>query len=206
MRTATKAPTEPRGRPRDRAIDTAILDATELCLAERGYEAMTIEQVAATAGVTKPTIYLRYASKAALVAAMIDRLRPPPLPSGPTGSVRDDLVRLIRIQQRWVDRHGLRLVAAVYLEQAHHPELLERFRERVVQPARAAFRQVLEAGISQGELRRGADRAETIDALTGAYWAHAWASGPPARGWARRLVDTILQGLTIAPSTRDLRP
>ena len=70
-----------QGRPRDEANDVAILDATERLLGRRGYEAMTVDQVAAEAGVSKPTIYLRYRSKRDLVAAMIDRLRPP-LPDG----------------------------------------------------------------------------------------------------------------------------
>jgi AcrR family transcriptional regulator len=186
-----------RGRPRDGATDTAILDAVERSLANRGYEAMTMEQVAATAGVSKPTIYLRYRSKAELVAAMIDRLEPP-LPPPKGRSARDDLVTLIELEEQWVDRHGLRLVAAVLLEQTDHPELLERFRHHVIVPVRAAFERALRAGITRGELRKGADRGEVIDALTGAYWARAWATGTPTRGWAKRLVDSVLRGL-LAP-------
>jgi AcrR family transcriptional regulator len=183
-----------RGRPRDGATDAAILDAAERSLANRGYEAMTMEQVAAAAGVSKPTVYLRYASKAELVAAMIDRLEPP-LPPSTGRSARRDLVKLIEIQEEWVDRHGLRLVAAVLLEETDHPELLERFRQRVVVPVRAAFEDALKAGIARGELRLGADRGEVIDALTGAYWSRAWATGTPTRGWAERLVDAVLDGL-----------
>lgn len=183
-----------RGRPRDGATDAAILDAAERSLANRGYGAMTMEQVAVAAGVSKPTVYLRYGSKAELVAAMIDRLEPPlPPPAG--RSARRDLVRLIEIEEQWVDRHGLRLVAAVLLEQDDHPELLERFRHRVVQPVRAAFEAALAAGIARGELRPGANRGEVIDALTGAYWSRAWATGTPTRGWAERLVDSVLHGL-----------
>lgn len=188
----------PRGRPRNSANDAAILDATERTLAGRGYEAMTIEQVAAAAGVSKPTIYLRYSSKAELVRAMIDRLEPP-LPRAAGRSARSDLVKLIEIEEQWVDRHGLRLVAAVLLEEADHPELLERFRQRVVKPARAAFAMVLRAGIARGELRKGADSPEAIDALTGAYWSRAWSPDPPSPTWAERLVDTALRGLTVGP-------
>jgi Tetracyclin repressor-like, C-terminal domain len=132
------------------------------------------------------------------VAAMIDRLEPPlPEPSG--RSARQDLIKLIEIEEQWVDLHGLRLVAAVLLEQDDHPELLERFRQRVVQPARAAFAKALAAGIARGELREGADRGEVIDALTGAYWARSWATGAPTRGWAQRLVDSVVQGLLTSP-------
>ena len=187
-----------RGRPRDGAVDTAILDATERSLASRGYEAMTVEQVAVAAGVSKPTIYLRYRSKAELVEAMIERLRPP-LPGAPDGagaSARQELVALIEMQETWVERHGLRLVAAVLLEEADHPELLRRFRERVVEPARQAFQAALRAGVARGELRRGADGDEVVDALTGAYWGRSWTAGGEARRhWSGRLVDALLDGL-----------
>lgn len=177
-------------------MDTAILDATERCLASRGYRAMSMEQVAATAGVSKPTIYLRYRSKVELVAAMIDRLEPP-LPPATSGSVRADLVALVETEERWVDRHGLRLVSAVLLEQTDHPELMERFLQRVVEPVRAALTAALAAGVARGELRPGAAVGEVVDALTGASWSRAWAAGPaaPTREWAGRLVDTILRGL-----------
>jgi AcrR family transcriptional regulator len=199
MPTNTRADTRragrrPRGRPREGAIDAAILDATEQLLGARGYEAMTVEQVAAAAGVSKPTIYLRYRSKRELAAATIDRLRPPlPVPSG--RSARGDLVALVEIERQWVDRHGLGIVAAVLLEQSEHPELLERFKRRVVEPVRAAFREVLEAGIARGELRRAAGSPEVIDALTGAYWARSWATDGPTTRWPERVVDVVLRGL-----------
>jgi AcrR family transcriptional regulator len=159
---------------------------------------MTMEQVAAAAGVSKPTIYLRYGSKAELVAAMIDRLEPP-RHRATGGPVRDDLVALVELEEQWVDRHGLRLVAAVLLEQAHHPELMARFLRRVVEPVRAAHRAALAAGVDRGELRADAAGDEVIDALTGASWSRAWAAAdpprPPRGDWAGRLVDAVLRGL-----------
>jgi AcrR family transcriptional regulator len=181
-----------RGRPRDGANDVAILDAAERLLGRRGYEAMTIDQVAAAAGVSKPTIYLRYRSKRELVAAMIDRLRPP-LPEGSTGSVERDLVALIELERDWVDQHGLRIVAAVLLEQDEHPELMERFQERVVEPVRAAFAAVLEAAVDRGELQEAAAGTEVIDALTGAYWSRSWTREGFPDDWSRRLVGAVLQ-------------
>lgn len=181
------------GRPRRVDLDDAILDATERLLARRGYEAMTVEQVASAAGVSKPTIYLRFPSKAELVTAMIDRLRPP-LDTPTTGSVSDDLVALIETQRRWVAQHGMRLTAAVLLEEEDHPELFDRFRERVVRPARQAFRDALRRGVDRGELREGADAEELIDALTGAYWGRTWIAGAPSRQWSVRVVASVLAG------------
>jgi AcrR family transcriptional regulator len=179
------------GRPRAEANDVAILDATERLLGRRGYEAMTVDQVAAEAGVSKPTIYLRYRSKRDLVAAMIDRLRPP-LPEASSGSVARDLVALIEMEREWVDRHGLRIVAAVLLEQDDHPELMERFQQRVVAPVREAFGVVLQAAVGRDELPPAAAGAEVIDALTGAYWARAWAVAGFPDDWSDRLVGAVL--------------
>jgi AcrR family transcriptional regulator len=181
-----------RGRPRDGTNDVAILDATERLLGRRGYEAMTVDQVAAAAGVSKPTIYLRYRSKRDLVAAMIDRLRPP-LPETSTGSVARDLVALIEMERDWVDRHGLRIVAAVLLEQDEHPELMERFQQRVVDPVRRAMAVVLQGAVDRGDLPARAASAEVIDALTGAYWARAWALEGFPEDWSDRLVGALLE-------------
>ena len=179
------------GRPRDHGNDVAILDATEQLLGRRGYEAMTIDQVAASAGVSKPTIYKRYSSKRDLVVAMIDRLRPP-LPDHFSGPAAQDLVALIEIQRQWVDVHGLRIVAAVLLEQDDHPELMTRFQERVVQPTRSTFRDVLRAGVQRGELSPEADSPELVDALIGAYWAREWATETFSADWSERLVRAVL--------------
>jgi hypothetical protein len=125
---------------------------------------------------------------------MVDRLLPP-LDVPASESAAKDLVALIEIQRQWVDRHGLRIVAAVLLEQEDHPELLDRFRQRVVRPVRDAFRDALRRGIERGELRAGADSAEMIDAFTGAYWARSWMADSPTRRWTTRLVADLLEGV-----------
>ncbi|NUU22630.1 MAG: TetR/AcrR family transcriptional regulator, partial [Streptomycetaceae bacterium] len=55
------------GRPRDPQIDDAILTAVRDLLAEDGYAKLSFETVARRAGVTRPTIYRRWSSKAQLV-------------------------------------------------------------------------------------------------------------------------------------------
>ena len=52
------------GRPRDVRNDTRILEATSAILFEKGYAGLTIDGVAAAAGVSRPTIYRRWPSKA----------------------------------------------------------------------------------------------------------------------------------------------
>ena len=61
------APERPRGRPRSAIADTAIREAAVELFAERGFEGVSIEDVAALAGVSRATIYRRYPSKVDLI-------------------------------------------------------------------------------------------------------------------------------------------
>src|SRR6476620_10356561 len=80
------------GRPRSQEADRAILTATVELLAERGLAAMSIEEVAARAGVGKTTIYRRWPSKGLLALdAFVGSFREEqPLPD--TGTLRGDLL------------------------------------------------------------------------------------------------------------------
>src|SRR6185295_14367587 len=61
---------------------------------ERGYEATTLDEIAAAAGVTKPILYRHFGSKAALYLALLERHRqdlPSFVPPGMAGSLEDNL-------------------------------------------------------------------------------------------------------------------
>ena len=62
------------GRKRDAARDGVILDAALTVLAEQGYEGMTIDMVAAEAGMARATVYRRWAAKADLVLEAVSRM------------------------------------------------------------------------------------------------------------------------------------
>ena len=66
--------TRGRGRPRSVAADEAILEATRAVLAEDGWAALTVEGVAARAGVAKTTVYRRFSSRADLAVAAVAQL------------------------------------------------------------------------------------------------------------------------------------
>src|SRR5580692_8228821 len=81
-----------RGRPRSAEADRAILAATADLLAERGLAAMSIEEIAARAGVGKATIYRRWSSKGLLALdAFVDSFREQQ-PQPDTGTLRGDLI------------------------------------------------------------------------------------------------------------------
>src|SRR5438132_12169584 len=84
-----------RGRPRDPEVDRAVLAAAVDLLAEAGYARLTMDQVAARAGVGKASVYLRWQNKVALVAEAIQH-RSAVVPEVPdTGSLREDMLRFL---------------------------------------------------------------------------------------------------------------
>jgi AcrR family transcriptional regulator len=79
------------GRPRNVKIDEAILQAATEVFVEVGFEALTVEEVAQRAGVSRATVYLRWKNKLDLVRALLGRFLVSTPPPPPTGDAREDL-------------------------------------------------------------------------------------------------------------------
>jgi hypothetical protein len=80
-----------RGRPRREGADEEILDVARGLLSEGGYGTLTVDAVAERAGVAKTTVYRRWPSKGALIAALI----PPPGPYADADAVLADVQALL---------------------------------------------------------------------------------------------------------------
>ena len=126
-------------------------------LAERGYARMSVDAVAARAGVSKPTVYLRHPTKADLATAAIASMRAASRPA-PTGDVRADLIAHLRLLRAGLERpFGMATLGTVLAEEHETPELLALFRDRLVAPRRRELRAVLAGGRERGELRADAN-------------------------------------------------
>jgi AcrR family transcriptional regulator len=183
------------GRPRSHAVDEAILAAAREELAERGYARMSVDAVAARAGVSKPTVYLRHPTKADLATAAIASMRAEPRPA-PTNDVRADLIAHLRLLRAGLERpHGMATFGTVLAEEHETPELLALFRERLVRPRRRELRAVLEAASERGELRPGANLDIAVAALVGAFFGRYLAGDRLSGRFVSTLVDTVLEGV-----------
>jgi AcrR family transcriptional regulator len=187
------------GRPRSPDVDQRILDAALRLMARHGYVRMSMEAVAAEAGVTKPTIYRRYAGKIQLaLAAVVAYCDQDPVQYA--GETRGDLVAQMRNFQRALDRpYGMALLGTVLAEEHETPELLASFREYLVVPRRTALHGILQRAAARGELRADADIPMAVNMLVGAYYAQYLAGEPFAPGWAEDAVDAVLAAVA-APS------
>jgi len=185
------------GRPRSEECDRAIVDATLDLLAQVGVAGLSIEQVAAAAGVGKATIYRRWKSKDELVVDALASMHEL-LPELPGDSVRDDLVRLVDHIRRHHQGPAGQLLLCVTHEGDRFPRMRQRYFELVVAPRRAAVRAVLERGMASGELRSDVDLDVAELLVTGpmltAVKLRAETAPLPA-DFALRVVDAALDGL-----------
>ena len=154
-----------------------------------------MDAVAAEAGVSKPTGYRRWASKADLATAALAELQTQdPTPS--SGSAPADLRAVLRSLQRTLFRtNGMAIIGTLLVEERHTPELMTLFRERVVHPRRATLRQVLADAEARGDLRAEADIDAAVSMLIGSFYAHYLTGNKMPRTWARRIVDTVWKGI-----------
>jgi AcrR family transcriptional regulator len=188
--------TTPRGRPRDPAINDRILETARSLLVEVGYAALTMEAVAARAGVGKPTIYRRYPSKVALVFdAVFGRTKSRPIPGN--GDIAADL----REAYGWAVDEFASLEAKAALpgllaDLCANEELLGLVRRLVVDPEVGRVRQALHAAQQRGEVREDADLDLAIDAFTGTALARTTLIDRPVdRAYGDALVDLLMNGL-----------
>src|SRR5690349_4823782 len=118
-----------RGRPRDPRRREAILAAAIALVAEVGFDRMTVEALAARAGVSKPTIYRRWpGGKSEIIVDAIRSKRDDASRLPDTGTLRGDLIAYVRGATQGFDPH---VAAGLIMQLQASPELEALFREEV---------------------------------------------------------------------------
>jgi len=138
------------GRPRDPQVDRAVLAAALELLAEEGYKRLTMEGVAARAGVGKTSLYRRWNTKDALI---IDALAKPAVQPAfaPVGELREDMSAYLRALVGYRRMHS-RAISAVSSEVVSNSALGEAFRARVMTPILRDLRALIQAAVDRGQL------------------------------------------------------
>jgi AcrR family transcriptional regulator len=178
------------------------LKATTEILEERGFPALTMEEIATRAGVGKATVYRWWSSKGTLAfdAFLARFLENQPLPD--TGSLRGDLLAALRAWIRTVKGTATgRILAGLVAEVQRDPGLADEWRERFVGVVRDQHRIMLERAIERSEISPDCDTDVVLDLLYGsAYHRLLQSHLPLTDGFARGVVDIIVAGLTAGKS------
>jgi AcrR family transcriptional regulator len=193
---ADRAPKR-RGRPLTPGASDAILEATIALAAEDGFAALTIDAIAARAGVGRPTIYRRWPSKEALLDAavtkIVEDLRQPD-----TGDIRSDLIlHVIEMIHSIQSPSG-----TVYLAYTFEPEwshlgaaAQERCRDR--------NRDMIRRAVARGELLPNTDPDLLLDLLTGFVWLRGHVHHQHMEdALAQTIVDSVLPQFLVERSQR----
>ncbi|MEV4872036.1 TetR/AcrR family transcriptional regulator C-terminal ligand-binding domain-containing protein [Streptomyces syringium] len=189
---------ERRGRPRNAAVDTAVIE-TVLRLLEEGVTIgdLSMERIAREAGVGKATVYRRWAGKEALMLDVMRSLDAVRQPEAAGESVRDDLVAMLEfMRRRGLAKRSSALLRTVVAQMRAQPKLWKEYHDTVVTARREALLAVLRRGTLTGEIRADRDLDLLADLFVGPMLTramlHEWKEMP--EGLAEQIVDTVLEG------------
>ncbi|MBT1185911.1 TetR/AcrR family transcriptional regulator [Streptomyces sp. CJ_13] len=195
-----KAPDAGRRSERSRR---AILDAALALLGEVGYNKLTIEAIAARAGVGKQTIYRWWPSKAAVLLDASLALAGEAETEGEwagfpdTGDLAADLKLVLRATvDEFNDERYEAPARALTAAGATDPELGARFTERLLEPQLALYEDRLRTAREAGQLARDTDLRLTVEMLLGPL-TYRWLlrTAPLTHAFTDALVDRVLGGV-----------
>ena len=177
--------------------EEAILNATRELLAERGVQQLTVEGVAARAGVAKTTIYRRYRSKDELALAVLLKMVEEIVEVPDLGDVRKELIVFLDGAVKILGRTLMgRVMQGLVSDLATDPQLGRSFRDRIVALRVKEMRRLIDRGVERGELRKGVDVDLVHELMFGpVYYRLLLSGGKLERNLAERIVGAILPGL-----------
>ncbi|MBY8866580.1 MULTISPECIES: TetR/AcrR family transcriptional regulator [Streptomyces] len=144
---------------REREFFDAVLEQIREC----GYDAVTMEGVAATTRCSKSTLYRQWKNKTQFVVAALRANRRARFAGIDTGSLAEDLRRAARAAGEWSGK-DTRLLQALGHAITQDPELKRALRETLVEPEVAALREILRRGVERGEVRADNPALEYVPA------------------------------------------
>ena len=190
--------TEPvrRNERSRRAILTAALEL----LADTPYPELTVEAIAARAGVGKQTIYRWWRGKGAVILdALVDGVTDAPGPALPdTGDLRADLRTTMRATvAEFADPRLSATTRALTIETLSDEVLAGQVRDRLLRPQLDAVKDRLRAGVDAGQVRTDVDLDQAVELLFGPLY-HRWLlrTGPLTPEYADGVVDLAIAAIT----------
>ncbi|SNT33348.1 transcriptional regulator, TetR family [Granulicella rosea] len=194
MDTSPNPPLKP-GRPRSEAARHAILRATLDLVSEKGFRAISMDQIAAGAGVGKMTVYRRWPNKAALVMDALLQLIGPETAFPAAERALHRLRAQLELQARFFLGPSGTLVRSLLAEAQSDEELAQAFLARWIAPRRAGVIAILRQAVVEGDLRPEIDLEVATDQLYGPiYYRLLIGSGVIDGAFLEALYRQFLQG------------
>jgi AcrR family transcriptional regulator len=190
-----------RGRPRDPEAEPRIRRYAVQLLLERGFEGMTVDDVAEAAGVGKATIYRRWASKELLANDAMADLFDLEIPDADTGSIAGDLRQIYRDALAFANSEYGRAMIRLAVSEANRDERSAAIYRGVLERRVELTRQALERARARGEpIKSTADPVLMVEWMAGVFVIRALTGQPmPPPEDADRLADITLRAVLELP-------
>ncbi|RKR90393.1 TetR family transcriptional regulator [Micromonospora pisi] len=184
------------GRPRDGRVDRAVVAATVALLVEGGgVDSLSIDDIAARAGVGKASIYRRWPNKHALLNSVVADL-PEVVPDLTGVGVPDGLRRVcVSLLVSARDEEVGRLLPALAGLGRADPELLERYLSVAAGGRRRLLRQLLERGVGTGEIRDDVDPVDAAGLIVRSILGYGLLATAGDQDTVDDFLDLVLRGL-----------
>lgn len=181
------------GRPRDEALDRAILDRATEVLSSEGVDAINFSRIAELAGTSRPALYRRYGSPEELIAAALNHLAVGTLPPRTGDHLVDLEAELTNFRDGITRTNSIALVGSM-LAPSIEASLAAAYRERLVGPRRSRIRDLLTDARRANEITATpGDLEVAITMCTGSFYAYALAGVDPPKDWPRRTARLVWQ-------------
>lgn len=170
------ATARPKRRDREtlrQAVYLAVLDE----LAEHGYGDMTIERVAARAGAAKTSVYRYWPTKEELVLDTLRTSLPHAEQAPGTGSIRDDLLVMLRRVRQSMDGPAGPVLASLLGERRRHPRIATAVVDKIFRPRQRLMLDALHQAADRGEIPVGAVSLIPVLAAAGLMLQHYFLHG-----------------------------
>ncbi len=190
-----------RGRPRDPEADGRILAAASALILLRGFESMTVDEVASNAGVGKATVYRRWSRKEDLAVAAMEQLYRDEMPPPDTGSIRGDLTATFSSVLAFVNSPaGSDYIRTTIKESMRDGRIAALYRAASERAELSAVG-VFERAIARGEVRADLHMSAAVEFLGSLVTARAVSGrAMPSEREIGHLVDFVLHGIEVAPA------
>jgi AcrR family transcriptional regulator len=183
------------GRPRSQAAHDAVLKAALRLVTKRGFRAVSVNEIAAEAGVGKMTLYRHWPNKAALVMDSLLVLIGSETDFPEAGSAIESLRQQLDLQAAFFRSSRGNLIRSLVAEAQSDSELAIAFRERWLVPRREGVRQIMRAAVAEGSLRSDIDIDTAIDILYGSlYYRLLLGAGALDERFVDSIYDQFLAG------------
>ncbi|MFE0417154.1 TetR/AcrR family transcriptional regulator [Streptomyces tendae] len=197
----TEAATARRSRitpEREAELYEAVLDL----LREVGYDALTMDAVAARTRSSKATLYRQWGGKPELVVKAIRHNKPGEIGEVDTGSLRGDLHALMAREDDCAMEQNSALMRGVAMALHQNPDLRQAFREQLIEPEMVEFRRVLQRAVDRGEIRPDCPALDfLVHMMIGGFATRTLLDDqPPTQAFLTSYIDAVILPALGAPS------